>query len=67
MHVNQNKINFIYSSMIRDVKQSNLKFWKNIVNESKNDYSDIFIKLEEKAKNENNLDIVNFIKEILNK
>lgn len=67
MRINQEKINFIYNSINRDVTQSNLKFWKNIVDKSKNDYTDIFIKIEEKAKNENNLDIIKFIKEILYK
>lgn len=67
MKINKDKVNFIYNSINRDIKQSNLTFWKEIVNKSNNNYTDIFIKVEEKAKNENNLDIINFIKQVLDK
>ena len=66
MRINENSINFIYNSMNRDIKQSNLMFWKNIIDKENNlkEYNDIFIKVEEKASKENNLDIIKFIKDI---
>lgn len=66
MQINENNINFIYNSMNRDIKQSNLMFWKNIIGKENNlkEYNDIFIKVEEKASKENNLDIIKFIKDI---
>ncbi len=67
MKINKDKVNFIYNSINRDISQSNLTFWKNIVKSSNNDYTDIFIKVKEKAQNENNLDIIKFMKDILNK
>ena len=67
MQINENNINFIYNSMNRDIKQSNLMFWKNIIGKENNlkEYNDIFIKVEEKASKENNLDIIKFIKDII--
>ena len=64
MKINQEKINFIYNSISRDIKQSNLTFWKDIIKKSNSNYGDIFIKVKEKAEKENNLDIINFIKEL---
>ena len=65
MQINENNINFIYNSMNRDIKQSNLRFWKNIACKKENlkEYNDIFVKIREKASKENNLDIIKFIKE----
>ena len=58
------KSNFIYSSMKRDIKQSNLMFWNNILKSSEID-RDVFKRVSEIAEEEKEMGIVDMIKKFI--
>ena len=62
------KIKFVYSSICRDIKQSDLAFWSKIAQGADNEkYRDVFIKVGEMAKKDKNKPVCDFIKGILKK
>lgn len=59
-----NQAKFIYSSMKRDIKQSDLSFWNDILKSSELD-KDVFEKVSEIAKEDKQLDIFEIIRKFI--